>query len=326
LKVSSIARQLTAGTLTFILLFSSTPPALAHFAVGQVISDSFGFASVADVTSGILRRLTLTQDSSMPPSERPLPSPFEPRRPPTKGEREGKVHRVEVNPQGEVWLESGQPMNFTAVPLDLDGNAIHGLVAEWESSDRQVVFITRDGQAVAGKPGKAKLTVSIAHKKEKVDVTVIGGGKLRFGGRKDKGIAKSHDNRGARITSARWSPDEGGALFQTTRSARQAKFINTAAVYNDPYDLPDAESPSMYSPRNVVGTPLGKTTLGAATPATATNGTEMPGSSNFSFDAPVASIPGRGTDVSIRRLCCKNSLSAIIPLSRSLKLCYQVCS
>lgn len=297
LKIGSIARQLTAGTLAFILLFSSTPSTLAHFAAGKTRSDGFnGYTRVTGVASGILRTLNLAQDSSMLPSERPLPPRADPSRPPGKGEREGKVHRVEVNPQGEVWLESGQPMNFTAVPLDLDGNAIHGLVAEWASSDREVVFITGDGQAVAGKPGKAKLTASVAHKKEKIDVTVTSGAKLKFGGRKDNRISKRQDNGGARITNALWSPDKGDALFQTSRRTSRAKLINAAAVFNDPYDLPDGESPSMYSPRNIVGTPPGKTTPGAATPATATNGTEMPGSSNFSFGVSVASLSGRGLD------------------------------
>lgn len=63
--------------------------------------------------------------------------------------------------------------------------------------------------------------------------------------------------------------------------------------------LPDNESNSLYQPGNQVGNAPGKTTPGAATAPAAISGTEMPGSANFSFNLPVADLPGRGLDVSL---------------------------
>jgi hypothetical protein len=43
---------------------------------------------------------------------------------------------------------------------------VHGLHAEWESSNKQVISIKKTGQAVAGKPGRATLTAGLGHYEE----------------------------------------------------------------------------------------------------------------------------------------------------------------
>lgn len=63
--------------------------------------------------------------------------------------------------------------------------------------------------------------------------------------------------------------------------------------------LPDNEISSLYLTENQVGTPSGKSTPGASTPPAAISGGELPGSANFSFDVPVAELPGRGVDVAL---------------------------
>ena len=44
-------------------------------------------------------------------------------------EREARVAALEVNPGSGVVLESRQPLLFTAIPLDHEGQTIHGLQA-----------------------------------------------------------------------------------------------------------------------------------------------------------------------------------------------------
>ena len=66
-----------------------------------------------------------------------------------------RLSRLQISPRGAVQLQSRERILFTAIPFDSEGSAIHGLQAEWDSSDRQVLFVKRDGQAVAGKPGTA---------------------------------------------------------------------------------------------------------------------------------------------------------------------------
>jgi hypothetical protein len=113
------------------------------------------------------------QNQGMPSRERPLPERKAPKLPPTKAEREAKVAGIRVDLPDELTIESGQRRILMAIPLDKDGNAIHGLLAEWESSDKNIIAITKEGRAVAGNPGKARLTVGAGQKKVSVKVSVI---------------------------------------------------------------------------------------------------------------------------------------------------------
>jgi hypothetical protein len=102
----------------------------------------------------------------------------------TKAEREARVTSVEINPAEEVTLQSRQPLLFTAIPLDGEGTILHGLRPSWESSNKQVLFIRQDGQAMAGKAGKAIVTARAGNKHATVPVTVVEGTNEPFGGKK----------------------------------------------------------------------------------------------------------------------------------------------
>ena len=108
---------------------------------------------------------------------RPAPAP-------TKGEREARVAALVINPANEVTLQSRQPLMFTAIPLDQEGNTIHGLRSVWRSSDKQVIFIKHNGEAVAGKPGQATVMARLGSKMTGVRVTVVERSKEPFGGKK----------------------------------------------------------------------------------------------------------------------------------------------
>jgi RHS repeat-associated protein len=219
--------------------------------------------------------------------------------PQSKEEREARVASLELNPANEITLQSRQPLMFTAIPLDAEGNTVHGLRPMWRSSDRDVVFIKKSGEAVAGKPGKAILLARVGNQQASVRVTVVEGSKEPYGGKK-------------RVDSTRSAPEQGaasnrnnGALARETRRKRAhaRKFAGTPGVMpfiRDPNDdpLPDNETSSLYQPNNLIGTPPGKKKAGAMTAASAVPATES-GNKNFNFGLPVVGLPGRGIDLSL---------------------------
>lgn len=241
------------------------------------------------------------------------PQGVRPQRPETKEERESKIASIVINPAREVVLQSREPMVFSANPIDGQGNTVHGLEVEWESSDKQIVFVTKNGQATAGKPGRAILTVNAGRAKEGVQVTVIEGTKENFGGKKKTNSRRTHSKKTLGLSESpnlnfvanlgqnarEYGTRMSGAVYASLRSPRALLEPRLPLRAPDEDPLPDDETPSLYSPANGVGSPPGKKTPGALTPAAATSGTETPGSENFSFGVPVTSLPGRGIDVSL---------------------------
>jgi len=87
------------------------------------------------------------------PSFPPSPAHQPPQAPPTKDQREARVFRIQLNVDKQQSIASGQRFAIGAVPLDQEGNPIHGLRVEWSTSDKVTVFVTKDGQAIGGKVG-----------------------------------------------------------------------------------------------------------------------------------------------------------------------------
>jgi RHS repeat-associated protein len=339
--LSSFVTTLRRGialTLITALLVLSVPPSGVRAAAGDAMQGSSGLLASIWTALASLTSARKAQGSGMPGGDAPAPERIAPQPPPTKEELKVKVARIEVNPQGDITLAAKQPLILAAVPVDHDGNPIQGLGVEWVSSDKQVVFITRDGQAVGGKPGKTELTASVANKQEKVRVTVTAEG-APFGGKKQDSVRqedKTNENKitrggGTRNTTrtvrATWSPDvkPRASMFKRAFYEPNKRSASLTPVVYDPNTeiddpLPDAETPSLYSPVNEVGTPPGRTEPGAGVPATATGGTETPGSSNFNFGVPLLDLPGRGIGVSLAlsynsRLWHKSTSSGITHLT-----------
>lgn len=223
---------------------------------------------------------------------RPAPAP-------TKEELEARVAALEVNPANEVTIQSRQPLIFTAIPLDQEGNTIHGLRPVWRSSDKQVIFIKHNGEAVAGKPGQATVMARIGSKVTGVRVAVVEGAKEPFGGKKKvdstrtpQATVRGSDRLVAQKVNAKQK--RAHAVSKLTNRTGVMPFIR------DPNDdpLPDNETSSLYQPNNLIGTPPGKKKPGALTAASAVPVTES-GNKNFSFSLPVVNLPGRGVDASL---------------------------
>lgn len=322
-RITRTWRQLLSLLLIACMLSLNVPPVFAAGAVSDVLNSIGNLWRAGKDRASVLTSATQGAGQS---GQRQTPSPglpplvrVEPKEPQSKPEREVKVAKIAVSPAGDLTLQAQQPLSLVAIPTDRDGEAIHGLTAEWESSDPQVVFISRDGQAKALKVGRAQLTARVAGKQEKIKVEVVAG--ERFGGKKKKDSTRQDIEQrqqedslkpvsrlaGARSVPAVWSRSEGsifsGAAERAPRRpAKTAKVVRAALVVRPPAEndtLPDTETGSLYTPTNDVGTPPGRTETGAATPPAAMGGTEQPGSSNFNFGIPVVGLPGRGLSVSL---------------------------
>jgi hypothetical protein len=92
------------------------------------------------------------------------PPGITPRAPRSKVQREAKVAKLEVNVKGDLTLEVGQSATLMAIPFDADGNPVHGLMAEWQSTIPQLVSITKEGRVTAVAPGSALVTATAGQK------------------------------------------------------------------------------------------------------------------------------------------------------------------
>jgi YD repeat-containing protein len=210
---------------------------------------------------------------------------------PTKSEREAKVAKLELNVETKLELKSRQRFLLSAIPVDLEGNAIQGLAAAWESSSKEIVFVRKNGEALAGKPGVATLTATAGSKQSIITVQVVEGTKEPFGGKK-----RNDSKRGAQ-------PQALARMRRPKRAHSVSKIASIPGVMpfmRDPSvdPLPDNETNSLYQPNNLIGTPPGKKRPGAMSAASALAITES-GNRNFTFGLPVVALPGRSIDVSL---------------------------
>src|ERR1044072_4179165 len=229
----------------------------------------------------------------------------------SRNEKEKYVATLKINPGGNVKLKARQSMVFTAVPTDAEGNSIHGLQATWISSNKQIVFVDRFGQATAIKPGRATLTASAGTMTSDVNVVVVENkSKDNFGAKKPTSSRGHAPSIGENLNNAVEShsveaPARATSLNKVGRKSR-LKHHETGNIAppvpqrppsEDP--LPDDETYSLYEPGNLVGSPPGKRKGGAGPrPVPKLPGFEN-GNQNFNFALPIVGLAGRGPDVSL---------------------------
>lgn len=217
-------------------------------------------------------------------------------------ERAMKVARIELNVADEIELKNRQPMLISAIPVDADGNAVQGLTASWQSTNKQVVFVRKTGEVLAGKVGTATLVATAGTKRVTVRVRVVDGSKEPFGGKKPVDSKRSSQGEvGATIRNAsnlvakdRSKQERAHATNNMSSAARMLPFMRDPS--DDP--LPDNETSSLYQTNNLIGTPPGKKKPGALSAASAVPVNES-GTKNFNFGLPVVGLPGRRIDVSL---------------------------
>jgi RHS repeat-associated protein len=334
LRLSKPATRMVTFVLLAAMLTLSVPgPVLASgLRSGAIRSADLVRAEVQLARAvGLLWSQARGQSRGMPRPPGHAPG-VKPQAPPSKANREARVNSIRLNTSDKLVLESRQATLFSAIPIDSAGIPIQGLRAEWHSSDQQIVFVDKKGQAVGGKPGATTLIVKAGNASRVVQVTVIAGSGKEFGGKK-----KENTHRAPRpITripeprSSSRSSAKAGFKRHHESAIRSGGVAGIAprpmAPPPDPNvdPLPDDETNSLYEPVNSVGKPLGKTRPGANTLAVATEGTET-GNKNFTFGLPIVSLPGRGIDVSLD--LTYNSLlynKSTDPFTNSTQLTYDV--
>jgi RHS repeat-associated protein len=217
----------------------------------------------------------------MPPAP-PVPSRSQPKPPPSRAEREARVFRIQLNVNGEQWFASKQRFSIGAVPIDKDGNAVHGLAVEWSTSNKEVVSVTRDGKAIAGSAGSARLIARAGHKQETVKINVYD---------------NSQNTSQETASSSRKRSGKGGLLARWGKG--KTDFAHPVMPTAPDDRLPDSETNTLYQPANKVGKPEGKTEAIASTPPAATEGMETPGSANSEFGVSLVGLPGRQLNTSL---------------------------
>lgn len=252
--------------------------------------------TTTEVSSWLTSLLETLNKTTTPNRERkgirPAPAP-------TKEEREALVAAIQINPAADVQLSSREPVLFSAIPLDRDGNAIHGLQAQWKSSNKAVLFIRPNGQAVAGKPGEAIATAQAGTKHATVRVTVVPATtNENFGGKKKVDSVRKEAQATNRNND---TPQVAQQSDGKRKRAHASKGVRGVMPFIRPPNddpLPDNETTSLYSANNLIGAPSGKKKPGAMTMASAIPTSES-GNKNFNFGLPIVNLAGRGMDVSL---------------------------
>jgi RHS repeat-associated protein len=295
--------------------------------LSSINGDGF-IASVAGAFAAGLRTLFAqgrSADRGMP-AKQPLPEKEAPPRPLSKGEREAKVNKLETNIKDELTLEVGREMRLMAVPYEESGDAIHGLSAEWESENPDVASITTDGEVSALTPGKAVLKASAGQKKAHVKLTVVPR-TTKPDGSSVAATGSAHDkqNQAGPVITRRQIPGPARGLApHSDRSLLKAHAGSPSPALFSVNQLPANEVSSIYRAINVVGSPPGRTTPGAAVPAAATDGTETPGSANFNFEVPIVNLPGRGLDAGLTLVYNSRLWNKSTPSPNETHLSYDV--
>lgn len=307
-------RRLTALALMATMIIATAPATLAANGIKDAAGSLMTAVEVARTRATRLaaevRQLNAGpngQNRGMPPA--PVnPAPVTPERTRSKAEREARASQIKLNTSQDVQLQSRERISFSGIPLDYLGTPIHGLHVDWDSSNRQVVQVRKDGEAIAGKPGSAILTAGAGGVRQTVRVTVSRGDLDQFGGRKRTAGAKpkgqtrnksSQPKATARLTkSARRNQNHIGTTASLNATLVKA---GTLVMPQDPEANPlaDEETSSLYLTANSVGALPGKTVRGARVHTAATDGTENPGSTSFSFGIPVFGLSGRGIDAAL---------------------------
>jgi len=319
MKAHRFSRRLVRWVSLFIcvalIINSLTPSGLASSLTLEV----FARAKVV-VNQALLSVNAWTMPK--PNSQEPVNRGVKPPPPESKAEKEARLARLEINPNGKVQLQSQQPLWFTAIPFDNDGSVIHGLLPEWESNNKQVLFIKKTGQAMAGKPGSAILTARAGSLTATVQVIVSKGNGKRFGGKKNQDSTRG--NPLAQLDPTPFS--KSNKIARNARTSRRRHHTPPMMFLRpgneDP--LPDYETPSLYQPGNAIGSPPGRRRVGAPTPPAADGVEGENGNKNFTFSLPLAGSPGRGISTSVSLVYNSNVWNKSTDSSSSTWMTYDV--
>jgi RHS repeat-associated protein len=260
------------------------------------------FPGFADLLQTTKQFFGVSPIISLPKENRPRPQIYPAGRPKSPLELEARVRRLDLNMARQLTMRSGQQNIFAAVPVDENGDALHGLSVKWQSSNKNVVTVSLDGRVTAGKTGKAQISARAGSKEELIQVNVIAADNQSFPDIPDIGRASFLQDQDSLQDLDKNRKSKAIDLAQTELSYRRAHASapSAPAVQGDPPNLPAGDVGTLYEKRNAVGSPPNRYFPTAQTPPAANRrGREMPGSDNYNFSVPITDLPGRGLDVSL---------------------------
>ena len=278
---SSLLKRVVSIVLVLTLFSSSTPAAVQTTVnITQDSAVSFWFWLNA---SGLLSLVQNLGSAKAKEQEK-------------QRDRDQKVDRLEISP-GEVTAELGERVRFAAVAYDVEGNSISGVKFKWSGESAEAgrkVRLSKDGEFQAVAPGTFTVVAQAAGKSAQVSVVV------RPGAKPDPNAPRT----GTREVSTRDLPDEKAGANEKTKPAERANATKNAVAGNakrSHASRPNSSAAatmmaanwdannywSADDPGNEVGNPPGRPADDGA------------GSGNFQFTAPIYSLQGRGTNISL---------------------------
>ena len=295
-KLRTLAVRSVGLLITFSLLANSTPAAAK---------------TLVDVTTSTKADLTLwMQLNDVKPQLTHFFFGDEQKHPKQEkqSERDARVSRLEILP-GDVTIQEGQSVNFTAVAFDRDNSQVGGVKIRWSARDEgrgRGVFINQRGDFTGKADGNYRVIAEALGQQAIVNVTVTEGIRKRPGHDVPTEVKtkssrdlppqaeQAMDQKGKRnqaaLTTARVKrASNKSARAEFAHAAESSK--RGAAAAPAAYFVDDGWGNDNYwsadDPINRRGNPPGSAA------------DEGAGSSNFRFDSPIVFMPGRGIDIAL---------------------------
>jgi RHS repeat-associated protein len=265
----SISRKITSFVLLSLFIFPVTD--LAHQA-------PFFASSAIKLTANYSRIVSKALASLFTASAANI-------RRETTADRTASVTNIRITPAKIVGYKN-QPIKFSAVGSNTDGQTIQGAQLSWSSSDSEKLTIDSSGLAKLNGAGLVWVTASTPSVSNRVPVLIKQGipsvqtdgewktdqEKLRLDGT----IGPASDTVDAILNSALKG-------LMPTAHAQTAGSDSGDFLYDELWS----------EPRNLVGLPRNRVKTSSAI------GTILPESSNFEFSIPLYGLPGRGVSADI---------------------------
>jgi RHS repeat-associated protein len=299
----SQSRKAIALTLNVVMLVMMAPPTSAFALITTSQRQAVGW------TNDFAEWISSLGKSKTKGSVRAQRKGVRSRAPLSKREKEVQVSTIRVNPRGNIKLRVEESMQFTGVPVDAADSAINGLGIQWSSSDPKIVSIDRKGRAFGVNPGKAMLTASAGTVAVSIDVTITSEK------RKDRKQVLEASNRKSGKNGS------GTRAHHAVASAPPAMLMSGRDPNDDP--LGEDETSSLYEPINIVGSPEGK----IKPMTTLTSGPGQPtetGTTNFTLNIPVTSLPGRGLSASLSLVLNSQAYNKSVGIANHTWITYDV--
>ena len=274
-------RQFLAIALMLSLAFPQTVWA-DTFSTQNIISVNVLLAQIKAAVNG--------QDELMDPLERSEPEIKKHKEREEKDVLSAKVAKLKSEIPTKLEMYTRQRMQLSAIPNDNKGQALQGLKTEFSSSNNKVAMVIQGDVLIAGNPGTTTITAKAGTQISTTEVTVVHAPKVKL----EKPKIGLMDTGGIRNDKIALNKPNRPTTKFATGLARVTKAA-TAAFQSG------GTPPSSYQTTRIydTGRPANRTEASSSTPAAATEGTERPGSADFSFGVPLVNLAGRGPGVGL---------------------------